>query len=414
MTACPFNAELLDTLRSEGDPLADATIDALFACGEVGAVNRAMRALLENHSAPPPDLPPAMRDYLDRTSHLPAYDADKRRRAEAIFAKHGPSILIVLGFYALPAAYAAKNGVQVLHRTSYLIDDPVRRLDETAQMVIDVMAPGALDPAGRGVRTAQKVRLMHAAVRRHALHDRRRPWDPSLGLPINQEDLAGTLMTFSYVVLEGLGKLGIRLPAADRDAWIDAWNLIGRLLGADPRVLPADDAEARALTALIRERQIAASPEGQQLTAALVRGLDGRLPRGLSGASASLIRYFLESDPFRGEDVASLLGVPHANWTRLLPPVLALGARLGGGVVKRTPLLALATEAASRRLIHALLAPTGGAARFAIPEELAARWGASSTAARDDAAPARAPRCPFHRLSLSPGAAPRAAAAHAL
>jgi hypothetical protein len=210
------------------------------------------------------------------------------------------------------------------------------------------------------------------------------------------------------VVLEGLEKLGVRLPAADREAWIDAWNVIGRLLGADGRILPAGVDEARELTARIRERQIAASPEGRELARALVRGMDARLPRCLSGASASLIRHFLGNDAFRGEDVASLLGVPDANWTRLLPPALALGTRL----LARTRLFAFVTRAASLGLLESVVAPHGRA-RFAIPEQLAARWGARSLARPDDASPAPAPRCPFHRFRPSPGKTPRAAAAQA-
>src|SRR5690606_21151437 len=135
---------------------------------------------------------------------------------QELFAEHGPLILMCLGHYSLPAAYAAAKGVEVLHRTAYLEKRPAKRLFETTQMVIDVMSPGGLAAAGRGVRTAQKVRLMHAMVRHLIQHDPEQPWDASLGVPINQEDLAGTLMTFSWLTLDGLAKLGVHPPLEAR------------------------------------------------------------------------------------------------------------------------------------------------------------------------------------------------------
>src|SRR5262245_15657081 len=77
----------------------------------------------------------------------------------------GPEIIMTLFCYGLPSCYAAAKGVQVLALTTRLFSNPTRRVIETAQMVVDVMAPGGLAARGRGIRTAQKVRLMHAAVR---------------------------------------------------------------------------------------------------------------------------------------------------------------------------------------------------------------------------------------------------------
>ena len=72
---------------------------------------------------------------------------------------------MALACASLPACYAARKGVQVLHLTARLQSDPVRRIGEPAQLVLGVIAPGAPSPAGGGVRDAQKVRIMHAAVR---------------------------------------------------------------------------------------------------------------------------------------------------------------------------------------------------------------------------------------------------------
>ena len=52
---------------------------------------------------------------------------------------------------------------------------------------------------------------MHAAVRYQiATHGR---WNPAWDRPINQEDLAGTLLAFSWVCLDGLRQMGFQLSA---------------------------------------------------------------------------------------------------------------------------------------------------------------------------------------------------------
>ncbi len=62
----------------------------------------------------------------------------------------------------------------------------MRCVFETAQLVVDGMTEGGLEPHAQGVRTAQKVRLMHAATRYMFRHDPEDQWDAhALGQPIN-------------------------------------------------------------------------------------------------------------------------------------------------------------------------------------------------------------------------------------
>ena len=67
-------------------------------------------------------------------------------------------------------------------------------------MVVRYNGTGGLSGPGRGIRTAQKVRLMHAAVRNILLTESDPPGDEQLlGKPVNQEDTAGTLLLFSHL-----------------------------------------------------------------------------------------------------------------------------------------------------------------------------------------------------------------------
>src|SRR5262249_47332570 len=46
-------------------------------------------------------------------------------------------------------------------------------------------------------------------------------------VPLSQEDLLGTLMTFSEVVIQGLKKMGVRLSTEDQEAYLRHWCCVG-------------------------------------------------------------------------------------------------------------------------------------------------------------------------------------------
>lgn len=373
----------LDEARLIGDPEADRVIDELFRSGTLDAVNQLLRTLVMNDGLPSELLPAVVRDYLAATTPPPTVTPPDVRLGEEVFGAFGPEVLAVLGFYSLPADYAAKKGVQVLFRTGRLVTNPIRRVFETAQMVVDVMSPGGLGPQGRGVRTAQKVRLMHAAIRHLLRHEPSLPWDPALGFPINQEDLAGTLMSFSFLVLDGLDRLGVELTKADRDAYFHAWMAVGRIMGVRDDLIPSDLEEARALTQLIHQRQIGASPAGEELAMALVEGYQRLLPELLHGVPASLIHFFLDDDPFTGQNIAALLGVPPADWTRAVAELVVHVDRFLGRHEVESSFADAAFSFVSRHLIEGLLLVERGGQRapFTIPDELQRRWGVGAAAA---------------------------------
>ena len=307
---------LLDAKRGEGDPSADAVVAAIFADGAEAArrVNELLRDLVDNDDVPAASLPAEVRDYF-LAGELPAWaDRDAIELASQVFHRHAPAIVLLLHTAALPTCYAGRKGVQVLARTGQIHSNTQRRILETAQFVIDVMAPGGLlqDPQrfGAGLRSAQKVRLMHATIRHFLRHDP--TWDPAWDTPINQEDLAGTMLSFSAVTLHGLERLGIDLTVAEREAYLHTWNVIGALLGVDPALMPVDYHAAMRLGAAIVRRQHAPCPEGQMMTRALLDYLEYTLPGSALDGLPALLMHDL--DPA----VAAILGVErpamHPRW----------------------------------------------------------------------------------------------------
>jgi hypothetical protein len=363
-------------MRSVGDPIADAVITQLFEDGGTVVVNDLMRKLIENDGLPPEQLPPIVRDYLESTADVRGLDSQNVALGEKLFGRLGPEMLAVLGFYGLPMDYAAGKGVQVLYRTAYLAKRPLRRVLETTQMVVDVMARGGLGPHGKGVITAQKVRLMHAAVRHLIQHDSKAPWDTAeLGMPINQEDLAGTLMTFAYIVLAGLERLGFEVSEVEREAYFQCWMVIGRIMGVREDLIPANVALGRSLAWQIFQAQGLATTQGQDLASALIKGYQQLLPHPLHGMPASMMHFFLQPEALTGRNIAEMLRVPPPDWTlgvtRFAVGVDEFLAKHGIG----NPLASEMAGMVGRELINGFLhVERANRAPFSIPTDLQEEW----------------------------------------
>ena len=370
---------LLDRMRELADPVADGPVAAVLERGGIDAVNALMQTLVRADQPVPDQLPPEIRAYLVQSLPLPEWaDMGKIKRAQQLFEEWGFLIILCLFCASLPASYAAANGVKVLYSTARLDTDARRRVMETGQFLMDVLAVGGLDEDGKGRRAIQRVRLMHAAVR-HLIKARNEQapgfWHyPEWGTPINQEDLAGSLLTFSYVVAEPMPRLDVHLSADDVDAYLHLWNVIGHLLGVRDELLVRDVADATALVNAIRRRQFQASPEGQELTRALLDLLDELTPlRRFDDTIPPLIRHLI------GDETADLLLVPESHVGPLERAADWGLKHVLGRIERDLPHYQLMSDMArplGREVVHGVFALERGGdrAKFDIPDHLARRW----------------------------------------
>ncbi|OBI15759.1 hypothetical protein A5712_27990, partial [Mycobacterium sp. E2327] len=300
-----------------GDKPVDDVVGKVFK-RDVNDVNRIMRTLVRNDQPAPTDLPKELEVYLKTSLSLPAWaDPDKIKRGQQVFEENGLLITLCLFCASLPSAYADSYAVKVLYLTGQLDTNARRRVMETGQFLIDACTTGGLDPKGKGLRAIQHVRLMHAAVR-HLIKDRagKHPgmWNyPRWGEPINQEDMAATILSFWYVVGDPMGRLGVNLSDDDKDAYLHLWNVIGHLMGVVDAMRPHDATEANALLDAIKRRRFTASPEGQHMTRALLALLDELTPtKEFDKTIPPLIRHLI------GDQTADLLLVPPLHHRREL------------------------------------------------------------------------------------------------
>jgi hypothetical protein len=359
-----YDDNLLDGLRAVGDPSVDAVVDEVAARGQVRAVGGALRQLIDNDQPVPADLPPAMARWLEDTGELPGWvDLDRLERGCRLVVEHGPQVCLALSTASLVYCYAGYPGVKVLTFSHRMDQDAYRRVGETAQFLLAVTAPGSLGEGGRGIRKIQKVRLLHASIRHLVANSPR--WDSAAdGIPINQEDLAGTLLTFSWLVVESLEKLGVRLSAGQAEDFYYRWRVVGEMLGIDPAVIPAGLDGAADLGANIARRHHRRSEEGALMARALFEMHANSLPPGFEGAAPALTRHLL------GEEICECVDVPRSRWDRLLAGHAPLRAArlLDRAQSARGPLGSL-TQVVSAGLLNQRAVKMAGrrSASFSIP-----------------------------------------------
>ena len=364
----------LDAPSLRADPLADAAIARILGetAGDAGPELDTMLDLIalvngqlarwqlngdlagwRAGAGTPPDLARALEDYVAASSRLPDWaDPDKIARAERIFMDMSMLSCTLLFCASLPQCYVIPDLAAVLQVAGQLDQHTDYRIRSTAAMIFPVMMRGGLtDASGGGVAQAIKVRLIHATIRHLILRGAPQralaagpvaplaPRGPGLqqtlyahgwdsveqGLPCNQEELAYTLLTFSYVFLMGLRRLGLGLSAADEEAYLHAWNVLGHLLGIE-RALMADSMDAAQVLfdgIQARARQQVRTPDARPaLAAALTRTLQRYIPLTLLKPFPVLLTRHL-----CGAQASRDLGLDgHVSWLSRALFALGMGA----------------------------------------------------------------------------------------
>jgi len=327
--------------------MLDGAQDAHAMADRVAAINREIVRWESNGGlrnwTPGPDTDPrigaALQDYLSACPALPDWaDPVKIARAETVFMDMSMLSCTLLFCASLPECYVLPDLSSVLQAAGQLEQHTDYRIRSTAAMIFPVMMRGGLcTPEGGGVAQALKVRLIHATIR-HLILRGAPPQDPGLlaaapslpaiapsgggiyhvlyahgwdsardGLPCNQEELAYTLLTFNFVFLRGLRRLGLGLSPQDEEAYLHAWNVLGHLLGIERPLMAwtMDEAQARFDEMQARGRAKLRRPDPRPaLAASLMRAMENEIPLRLLKPFPTLLTRFL-----CGKDASDDLGL---------------------------------------------------------------------------------------------------------
>jgi hypothetical protein len=258
--------KVLDGLRLIGDPWPPAA-----AASVSRELERFQSGAPGNGGVPPAFRAVAQVVEYDANHYLTHvhdhYGANPRRLirdARDLFVRYGDEISAALLLCALPESYAAEWGAPVLIAHGDLVWQLPRRIRQTALFLLAVLTendipvtlpgpsavppgspvrplrseepPAVVNPASTLFEQCVWLRLFHAGIREDLggaaaaqPGNARRNAPPSV--PLNQEDLLATLLSFSVTALRVLETLGIVVDDKDREAYVFLWNLVGACLG---------------------------------------------------------------------------------------------------------------------------------------------------------------------------------------
>lgn len=314
-----------------------------------------------------------LEQFVREASKPPDWAQDARiEGAQEMFEGQGVLSVTALFCASLPECYVLPDLAAVLHATGELEARADYRIRRTGAMIFPVMMRGGLVPPaasnaaqGGGIAQMLKVRLIHAMIRNLILRGSPPPaavlragppraiprlarpvrgdsmaaalhvhgWDLARrGIPNNQEELAYTLLTFSYVFLRAVRRLDVRFTEDECRNYLHAWNVAGHHLGIARELMPDgmdgaadlfDRIQARGRTAA---KGLAASDDPRPaLAAALMRAMQTALPEGPAKTFPVLLTRQMIGRRASGE----LALERHAGWTaRLLFCAVIAGARI--------------------------------------------------------------------------------------
>lgn len=293
----------LDKLRLIQDPIADQAVRILIQFPEnISLINN----WKEIPSVYPRDFHPELVVFFDFYKSMSLNVPNKIiERGQEFFDKKGDLYLAMLGFYSLPYCYAFADGAQVLVRSKRILDSIGERLGETGTFIMEIFKPGAFLSSNKAFLVCAKVRLIHA-FSRYFVEKYGVDWNSDFGKPINQEDMIGTNLAFSLIVLRGWRKLGYKVTSEDTDLVLNYWNWIGNLMGIQTEYWPSNSKEAFELEKSIRNRHLRTSQAGISLINALKNYYQKTIPDPLiASQTASLLVFFLGKEASKALNLKS-------------------------------------------------------------------------------------------------------------
>jgi hypothetical protein len=254
MVGDPVLDDLLEYMDKEGYPLKPGD-DLLASLSAASTQNNAADNTTEKkqpqqlyQSVYPQHVQDRIDAFVDSTQKVPSWvDMEQLKRGQSVFLRFVPAMSVSLYYRSLCAGFAIPKIAAVILSTGYLAppstpEQVAFRLVDTGALLNACMGHGGVDsllPAGvggEGWKICLHVRILHAKVRHTLLRRQgKRAWKTSeYGIPINQEDMAATLLAFSINTLLGVEYLGgVELSRQNQEDYIALWRYVGWLLGVD-------------------------------------------------------------------------------------------------------------------------------------------------------------------------------------
>lgn len=326
----------IDSLR-RGDPLADAFADDCIAIGKT----KAMAMLTNWLDGVPIDqiegAPKSLKDLVAQLEDTPDFvDFDQIDQGAAAFSRHAREAGLALSTTSLVSGYGNPSASKPLIMTGRFSEMAPVRAIETSMWVFTVARPRGLHRASEGFKRTVRVRMIHAFVRRHILADDE--WDIDAdGIPINQSDLAYTVVEFMWLPVRSMQMLGVYYIPDDLAAIYAMWRYMAHLMGVDACLVPSNAEQAQQLEDLHMTLGHPPNDDCRLLTHALltdVLAVDVKQASGIIGIVGR--RYGREfvhglTRAFVGNRIADELTIDSTPW-RWVPTLISPGVNIASRI----------------------------------------------------------------------------------
>ena len=277
-----------------------------------------LAVVLERARSDGPDGEP-FRRLVDDAATPPAWiDWASLARGQEVFVRYAGAAELSLLHLSLIGGFGAPKINKVLMATGYLANrNTNRRLFETNQMIVDCLPPGSMEPlVGGGWLSCMRVRFLHARVRERLLRTDR--WDRAAwGVPINQEDMVATLLSFHYNVLFAIQRIGVPLSERELSDYSHLWRYIGHVMGIRDEHNPCDSfPRSKAMLESLVMHIVEPDATSEYLSHHVIRSLELKKPSQWSfEAHAQMARMFM------GDELADRLKLPASRYYYVLHSV---------------------------------------------------------------------------------------------
>ncbi|MBM9617919.1 oxygenase MpaB family protein [Streptomyces zhihengii] len=278
------------------DTAADPLMAKMITGGHVPAINTAWASWVNNNDPLPTGVPAEFNAYLRQVNVLPSWADPAKLKRAADFNRRRDTYLFML--------YGLGSGIMstVIPREAKSVywsaggADMQDRAAKTFTFGYDLAELGAFEPTGQFVVTANKTRVVHAAVR-HLL-----PQSPHWRavadetIPISAADILVTFHSLGTYVHRKLLDWRIPYPAADQEAFLHSWQVAVHLLGVPYEHIPKTWAAAERQAAQMLDPILTPSTEGIELAEELL-GLTAQIDLGVTrGFLNEFVRYVLSDE----------------------------------------------------------------------------------------------------------------------
>ena len=291
-----------------GDPLADDLVNSFqsnMQRNNFRMLTQAIECGIDSVDNPRAELV-ALFKQLD---HVPFWvEWDRMNLASAKIIRNALLPSMAFAVYALPHAYLA-TGNKPLAFSNDLLSDTARRYAITTRFITEVFMPGSMRRHADGFRFAVITRILHARVRNEILKSGR--WDMTLGIPLNQAHMAMGTIIFSLFVIDGMRRLGGRVPQEDMESILLIWRYVSYLFGVNPELFFTSETEARHLIEVAYSLEFDPDEDSKLLCRALFEAAPEflRIENAYAGRTFVNLLYAL-SRRLLGDRLADRLGYP--------------------------------------------------------------------------------------------------------